>query len=191
MKKITLLGVMVGVCPKIYCQSNAVDLKAISEPLYVDNWIKPSNNLGKVINYTDSTLHLSDFSEKLVIIGFWFTSCSPCVANFPKEDSLQKAYKKDVQFILATFEPEPKIRSFLRKWEEKHNTHFSIPIIVEDTLLRKTFHVKYNPHYLWITPGGKLVAQTSEHFVNAECIEAIMPAMNKYRKRMANNKPKQ
>ena len=43
------------------------------------------NNLTK---YKTSEQRLSNFSEKLLIIDFWATWCSPCVGMLPRMDSL-------------------------------------------------------------------------------------------------------
>src|SRR5690606_32513427 len=46
-----------------------------------------------------TTVMLKDYKGKLIIIDFWATWCTPCVAMIPKVDSLQQAFAPQVQFI--------------------------------------------------------------------------------------------
>src|SRR5262245_27843174 len=38
-------------------------------------------------------LRLSDFRGKVVLLAFWGTSCSPCMAEIPKERALRERYQ--------------------------------------------------------------------------------------------------
>ncbi len=161
-------------CATTFCQSNAYDLRTIKDPLYVDDWVRQDVPLGKFINHKSSSATLTDFKGKLVILSFWFTSCTACIAQFPKEDSLQEQYASGIQMIMVTFESEEKVNAFIKGWEKKNNTRFKLPIIVEDQALTNAFRVRYNPHYVWILPDGKMIGQTSEHFINQLGIEGML-----------------
>ncbi len=178
MKIVNILILGLFLCLNLKGQVQYNDIRHITEPLYVSSYITRDVPLGKFINHDKELITLADFKKKLVILTFWFPQCSGCIAQFPKEDSLQRLFKKDVQFITVTHESEEVVKKFMAKWEMRNNINFSIPMIVEDTLLMKSFRMLYNPHYVWILPDGKVIGQTSESFINAENIKKIIEGIN-------------
>lgn len=144
----------------------------------------PDLPLTHMINYKDSVAKLSSFSNKLIILDFWAVHCGPCVAMFPKEDSLQKANEDRVQFILVTFDLAEKVNKFIHSWDSTHNMHLSMPIVTTDGLLHKLFKYKYIPHYVWISPNGEVLAQTNETFINQSTIERVLRKIDARNQRM-------
>ena len=176
MKYTTLLCVLTMLC--LYSQAQwgeqNLDFREMKEPFYIDSWIKQDVPLGKVINYKDSSITLNDFNDKIIILAFWFTQCTDCIAQFPKEDSLQKEFADDIQFIMVTFNPADKVKKFLDLYKARTGLVVKSPVIVEDTLLSKAFRHLYNPHYAWIFPDGYIVGQTNENFITAGNISALV-----------------
>lgn len=160
-------------CSTAYGQA-PYDLRNIEQPLTIGYYIKKDMPLGRFINYSKDTASLADFKNKLVVLGFWFTRCGSCIAQFPKEELLQHRYQKDLQLILVTWEAEETVRAFIKKWEQKNSKRFTLPVIVSDTLLRKSIRQFANPHYAWVLGSGRLVAQTTEDFVSAPVIERLL-----------------
>lgn len=150
------------------------DFRQMPNPFYIDSWINRDIPLGKIINYKDSIIKLCDFNDKIIILDFWFTHCTDCIAQFPKEDSLQKQFAKDIQFLLITFDSAKQVKDFFSKWQAQSGIKLPFPTIVEDTTLRKLFRHIYDPHYAWIFPNGYIVGQTSEHFVTADNINGML-----------------
>src|ERR1700744_4307849 len=73
---------------------------------YANNVIKigdrmPDMIIWPVINYSSKSLRISDFKGKLVILDFWATWCTSCLAHFPIADSLQREFKNDLQILLV------------------------------------------------------------------------------------------
>lgn len=137
----------------------------------------PDLPLKNMINYKDSAATLSSFGDKLIILDFWHTRCGTCIALFPLEDSLQKRFSKQLQFILVTAENKNVTGSFLDNWNRKHHDSLTIPVIAEDILLNKMFRHRYNPHYVWIASDGRLLAQTGEEFVNESIISQVIKSI--------------
>jgi len=53
---------------------------------------------------------------KVVIVGFWATWCSPCVAAFPKFNALVARYSsQEVEFFSITYEPANAVNGFVQK----------------------------------------------------------------------------
>ena len=52
----------------------------------------------KTIN--NKVLNTQDFRGKVIVLNFWFTACSPCIAEMPALNMLEKEYHdSDVVFI--------------------------------------------------------------------------------------------
>jgi len=115
------------------------------------------------LNGSDKTpvaLALSTFKGKLLILDFWATWCSPCIAGFPKMKMLQEKYQNDLQVILVNNEPVARATTFLQKRKNEYGETFTV--VLADTLLNKTFPHRTIPHYVWIGRDGKVLAITGE-----------------------------
>ena len=62
----------------------------------------------------NNSIFRRDTLKSIVFYNFWFTTCSPCVAEIPIFDSLQKKYSNKVDFIAITFEEKGIIKDFLK-----------------------------------------------------------------------------
>lgn len=141
----------------------------------------PDFSIGKMIRYKDTTARLSDFGEKLIVFAFWFTSCSSCIRQFPKEDSLQRVFNDELQIIPVTYETGAVTKSFLEDWEKKNKWKLSFPCVVGDTLLRGMFQNIYNPYYVWMFPYGRVAALTGESALNYETVKEMIRESLEYK----------
>lgn len=153
----------------------------IISPLYVDGNI-PDLTINKVINYKAHSFRITDFKNKLLIFNFWGTYCSACINRFEDEQQLQQQFANDVQFILVTDEPAAKVKNTIRSWEQRHHKKFIFPLVVEDTILNKYIRSSYRPHFAWIDYWQRLIAQTNEYYINANCLSAALAIMKQQKK---------
>ncbi|TSJ41593.1 peroxiredoxin family protein [Fluviicola chungangensis] len=67
-------------------------------------------------NCGNISLQPESLKGKIVVLDFWATWCSPCVAAFPENNELSAKYKdKGVVFIAITDDPKEKLENFLKK----------------------------------------------------------------------------
>jgi thiol-disulfide isomerase/thioredoxin len=173
MKKITLCSVLAILCLYATAQS------AIIKPLYTGDRL-PDIVFTQVLNHTDTKATLSGFqqnNQKLLLLDFWNTTCIPCIKSFKKLDSLQQAFKQELQIVLITPEDSNIVKATLERWQKANNQKLRIPVITNDTLLQRYIHKQYNPHYAWIAPDNVLIAQTSSSFVTAEILKTYLSQM--------------
>ena len=139
----------------------------------------PETRLGLLINNPNGYAKTSDFKGKLLILDFWATWCSPCVAMIPKMDSLQKEFDTRIQFLPVTDQPAPLITDFLNKLKRYKKS--DLPDVVQDTALNNLFPHTYLPHYVWITPNGVVAAITGFEEVSRANISALLNGSNPFK----------
>ena len=89
-----VLGLLVAVSFFIFSFSSADSSESSDDSTYSREKISLQATL-----VDGSTLDLSAYKDKVVILDFWATWCPPCVAEIPHFIALQKKYGKDLQII--------------------------------------------------------------------------------------------
>jgi len=177
MKKTILVLVMATLCLFLRVTGQTPiakpPLPAVIKQVRIGDRI-PEILLTKVHNYKSSTMNLADLKAKLIIIDFWATWCSPCVAMIPKMDSLQKEFKHDVQFISVSYQSEKEVTTFMEMLEKQRNVNYSIPYSTDDNLLRFMFPHKSLPHYVWISGNGTVKAITELKEITSANIDKML-----------------
>ncbi|RYE52002.1 MAG: redoxin domain-containing protein, partial [Sphingobacteriales bacterium] len=101
---------------------------------------------------------LSKYKGKLVILDFWATWCSPCIAMWPKMTALQEQFKNDIQILPVTYQSDLEVTNFINKLDKQKR--LELPHINGDNTLRNLFPHVYLPHYVWIDQQGVVKAIT-------------------------------
>ncbi len=134
----------------------------------------PDLTINNVTNYTSSSLKLSEFRGRILILDFWATWCAPCVSMIPRMDSLQKQFAGKIQFLSITSQSAGQVKAFKTKLEKQKNTVYSVPDVVEDSKLKELFPHSTLPHYVWIDQDGVVLAMTEFKDVSAANIETLL-----------------
>jgi len=134
-------------------------------------WV-PDILISNVLNYQTggrpvNQLRLSDFKDKLLILDFWGTFCTPCLRLLPKYDSLQRELGDKVQFLLVSQEHTDKVAAFLKRF------NYSLPSVTSDIILSDMFPHTSIPHEVWIRKG-KVIATTYAEEVSKETILKVI-----------------
>jgi uncharacterized protein (TIGR03435 family) len=144
MKQLTLLVALVACSTLALSQTNLIGKKSkeLDFPL--------------VLNSEMKQFKLSDFRSKIVILDFWATWCSPCIASFPYLEEFQKEFNSSIQIITITDESPERIEKFLSK--RKVNLPIAIDI---DRKLSDYFPHRSIPHTVIIDKDGIIKAITT------------------------------
>lgn len=129
----------------------------------------PDLVLTGIYNHTSDTLKMSDLRGKLVILDFWNTRCIACLKAFPKVDSLQKAYRGQVQIIAVGKEGYQETVDFFNRFTNVHRP--DIPFITGDTVLSNLFPHVGDPYHVWISPEGTILHLASGAYLTPEKVE--------------------
>jgi thiol-disulfide isomerase/thioredoxin len=132
----------------------------------------PDVVLTGMINHSSDQIRLSEFRGKLLIIDFWATWCSPCIAMFPKTDSLQKKFSDKVVFLLVTYQTKEEVTRLFSKASRLKNIR--LPMIIGDKTVHELFPHKELPHYVWIGGDGVVKAITGHHEVNEDAVNKML-----------------
>lgn len=117
-----------------------------------------------------NTITLNDYREKLIILDFWATYCTPCVASVSKLDTLQKQFNNQIKVITVhLFDYPQKALPFIQK------KHWEVPCVLGkgDTLLHRSFFTAPRFGEVWIK-DGRLIAVPQHKAVNASLIGKVL-----------------
>lgn len=170
MKKITLEGILTALRLRPGRQNEKESALFIGDRL-------PSYTLSNVYNYEKATATIEQLqanNSKLLLLNFWFTTCTGCMKQWPGLNTLQQQFSDQLQIVLVSSEPDAIVLPFIKNWEKKNGKKMELVTITGDTVLHESFRQLYNPHYAWVAPGGMVLAQTDSSFINAGQIKACL-----------------
>jgi peroxiredoxin len=87
-----------------------------------------------------STIHLSDYKGKVVLIDFWSTTCDPCLAAMPHLVDLYKKQKDKGFVILAISLDGPESRAAVSS--VAHDKEMIFPVLLDE---ETSVVAQYNP----------------------------------------------
>ncbi len=138
--------------------------------------ILPATEMKTMINYKDPSANTADFNDRLLILDFWSTWCSSCIASWPKTQALQKEFGDKVKILLVNGQEggRKKVQVFLDENRNKKFLQYMLPSAIEDTVLSALFKHRVMPHIAWIGKGGKVMAISDGGYLTSENIQAAL-----------------
>jgi thiol-disulfide isomerase/thioredoxin len=133
----------------------------------------PDVSLGKMLYYSAGTAKFSDFKDQLLILDFWATWCSACIARFPENYAMQREHPGKVQFILISQKRNKDTETGIRKFLDLRKKDYSFPCVVGDTILDRLFPHGSIPHYV-IIKNNRVLAITDAESINANNISRMI-----------------
>jgi len=114
------------------------------------------------------SIRVPDSGKKLVLLDYWGTGCSTCIAGFPKLEKLQERYGDRLQIILVNWESPDSTQRFFKRKKLKIP---SLPIVSGVSILDSLVPRDFTPWHVWINQQGIVKFITTSSSVTAENME--------------------
>lgn len=129
----------------------------------------PSATFKNIFNEPGTSVSLSDYKGKLIIIDFWNRWCGTCIEAFPKMEKLQKEFGDKIKIFLVTTDKKEDVTRLFKRVKQP-----ALTIIYGDTLLNKMFPHATVPHHVWINPNGRIQFITDGYNATANNITKVL-----------------
>ncbi len=125
----------------------------IADTIFKNSTLKVGTSfpLYKLTDINGNVFDLKKIIGKPTIINFWFTTCTPCVAEIPILNDLKNEFKDSVNYISITFESKEKIDEFLDSIE------FNYEIIVNAKEFIHSLGISSYPRNIFIDKNGIII----------------------------------
>ncbi len=106
-----------------------------------------------VMTYDGKEITLSDVlkDKKMVMLNFWYTTCSWCVTEFPIMDEVYQDYKDDIEIIAVNNYPLDNVDS-IASFQSQMNLSF--PVAIAPAAWSNTFGIQGYPTSVFIDRYG-------------------------------------
>ncbi len=156
MKKKLLTIALAVLCLFLTANAQVLKVLQLGDKIPEDLWQAPLQIITPSGGKT--TLTLNEYRGKLIILDFWATWCSGCIAAMPKLREIQQNFSENIKVLSVTEEGQGKVTAFISRNPQISSA--DIPAVVSDTILHKVFPHRFIPHYVWIGKDGTLMATT-------------------------------
>lgn len=133
--------------------------KNIYNDLLTRNTLKPGDKAANFYlkNVDDKSVSLSDFAGKLVLLNFWDTYCSACIATIPKKNALvEKFGKQGFELVNICLDNAPDV------WRQIISDHHPLgeQLICKgqwEKNLRDKYMISSRPHFVLVDRNGLII----------------------------------
>ncbi|MEN5376663.1 TlpA family protein disulfide reductase [Sphingobacterium kitahiroshimense] len=154
-------------------KDSGVDGLETVTPIGVDYYVPEqfwSQQLKVYSNGDTAIISMAQYRGKPLIIDFWSLSCASCITKFPKLFELQNKFQGNIKILLINKEGKDAIHRMPNDFLRDNN----LPTVYDDCFLNELFPHRSIPHYIWITPRGRVSAITSAEFVNEQWVAGFI-----------------
>lgn len=145
-------------CPKGYQVEDSYSLSGTSTEIVLTSSVVQGESLGDttlglgdiMYDFTVTTpdgtkITLSDLlkDKKMVLLNFWYTSCSWCVTEFPYMEEAYQLYKDDVAIVAV--DPLGETDDAIKAFPTNYNLELSFPLAGCPTTWANTFEITGYP----------------------------------------------
>lgn len=134
----------------------------------VENQIKISTYDWQLKGINTTDLDFNTTKGKVVIVNYWATWCTPCIAEMPSLQNLYNDYKDRVVFVLVSTEESNKILPFMEKKQ------FNLPIYNPISQNPSELNTDRIPKTFLIDKNGKIIIEVGRADWNTRKIRKII-----------------
>lgn len=98
--------------------------------------------------------NIAEFKGRYILLDFWSSGCGPCIESLPELEEIAGKYKDVLSVVSISIDPKEQWLSFVKKKQMKGNQWNELR--KAGTGLAMSYRVKGYPHYVLISPDGKI-----------------------------------
>ena len=121
------------------------------------------------------SLSLDDFRGKFVLLDFWATWCTPCVAELPNLKAVHETYRNDHAFAIVSLSLD-ETTDVLARFVKHHKLPWLQAIIGPESPVVTAFGATAIPATFLIGPDGRIIARDLR---GAQAKEAVVKALGR------------
>ncbi|KAA8474825.1 AhpC/TSA family protein [Arcticibacter tournemirensis] len=158
MKKKLLTIALAALCPFFTVKAQHIKSLNIGDSIPESLWNMPL----QVVNHPEGkdTITLNDYRGKLIILDFWATWCTNCVASMPGTHDIQLKFTNDVAVIPIAKDKANTVVPFLKRNEMLKNLNICSVVSYNDAV-KSYFPHRLIPHIVWIGRNGTYLGATT------------------------------
>lgn len=149
--------------------------QTIIKPLEIGDRM-PDIEFKNTVNFPQNISRLSDLKGKLIILDYWNRWCTTCISSFPKFDKIQDDFNGKIQIILVTDDTHSELSKLKNISTNVKNT--KLPILVEDSIIKRLFPHRIVPFLIWIDGNGIVRYKTDAYNATHEHISNLLAGKN-------------
>ncbi len=106
-------------------------------------------------NTPSGYVSMSDYRGKTLILDFWTTWCSSCIAKMPALHELQNEFGDSLQILLVNAgQKRAVVEKFVAKRANSERSRVTLPVVFLDSVRLKELKIGSFPTYFWIDRKG-------------------------------------
>lgn len=109
---------------------------------------------GDLYDLDGNVRHLAEFKDKYILLDFWSQGCSPCIQSLPELEEITEQYKDKMEVVSISQDSKDTWKKFIAEKQLKGNQWNELR--KGNTGLGAVYQVKGIPHYVLISPEGKV-----------------------------------
>ena len=111
---------------------------------------------GDLYDLDGKVRHLSEFKGKYILLDFWSQGCGPCMESLPEMELITQQYNGKMEVVSINQDSKNMWKEFIAKKGLKGNQWNELR--KGNTGLAAAYQVRGIPHYVMISPEGKVIA---------------------------------
>lgn len=121
---------------------------------------------------------LEEHRGKILMLGFWSTTCSRCMYYQPQIQSFVARHPDDLAVVMVnSVYPEQGvefIRNYIASDRFRRMKVDSLYSVIEDQYLKKLFPHNGWPYYIWINRGGYVQTATFRNYLDTNYVTPFL-----------------
>ena len=100
--------------------------------------------------------HLTELKGKYILLDFWSQGCAPCIESLSELKEISESYSEILEVVSISLDPEKMWKKYVN--EKQLSGYQWNELAGSNTNLTMCYQVKGYPHYVLITPNGRIKA---------------------------------